>query len=238
MSATETTISHLPSVYHDWTDTEFRTEHARVHAETEIEREWIRQAELLPYESDQAMMQAAELGKVTRVSTGVGFVAIDKLLLWEPSHSDASHKHYYSAPYMDNDVFELMSGIASTWQAEMGSSRSLSITSVGRSLAYQQELGTRPRKLTITGDGNLSSHQVLRAFDIDGCGIAEEADDGSVRKINPRYPGFQPGLIHDGRLVLKDILAQVMADERINCVEELIGTQEHAFHIAVKPVSL
>lgn len=242
MTTVEANTQYLPSVYRDWTDEEFRIEHARVHAETQIEREWIQEAELQPYATDEDIVAAGEAGRLARVSRGSGYIAIEKLRKWDLSRADTNHpehKHHYSAPYVDLDTRDCMEEITSKWQAEMGfSSRYLSISSLGRSEPYQQRLGKQRRKLTITGDGNISSHQVMRAFDIDACGIVEASDDGSLRSINPRFPNFMPNLVADSRDVLRYILIAQARDGRINFVEELPNTQEHCFHVAVKPDSL
>ena len=104
-----------------------------------------------------------------------------------------------------------------------------------RSGEYQARLAAKSRKLTITQEGMVSSHQAGIAFDIDGCGLAEVDDSGGIRKINPRYPGFQPNLVNESRMALLDALRPLQSSGAVNVVEELPGTQEHCFHICVNP---
>lgn len=232
------TSTELPSVYVDWTEAEFKTELERVHDETVIERDWIAQAGLQIYDTDHEIAQLAEAGKLVRVGKGSGYIAIMRLLNWELERSSPDHEYHYSTPFIRHDAFDVLTEVAAKWQAEIGASRHLSVTSLGRSTTYQQRLSQQRRKLTIGGEGNISSHQVLGAFDLDACGLVEESDDGDLRSINPRFPGFQPSLIAESAGVLKDLLQQQARDGRINFVEELPGTQEHCFHVAVKPTCL
>ncbi len=232
------TRTELPSVYVDWTQAEFEAELERVHQETVIEREWIAQAGLQTYATDEEIAQHAEAGKLVRVGKDMGHVAIMRLLKWDLSRSSPDHKYHYSTPFIDHDTYDVLSEISSKWQAELGANRYLSVTSLGRSTSYQERLSQQRRKLTIGGEGNISSHQVMRAFDLDACGLMEETDSGDLRAINPRFPHFQPGLVAESALVIKHLLDEQARQGRINFVEELPGTQEHCFHVAVKPACL
>lgn len=234
---TLTRSQELISVYDKdvFSDSDFQTELDAVHAYTEKERNWIAQANLQPYKTDNEILTEADAGRLVRVSEGVGFLAIQRLRDWDIERSDPTHEFYYSPPYLKPNAFEMLCDITSKWQSELGNSRYLSVTSLVRSTPYQQNLASKNRKLTITGDGMVSSHQVGLAFDIDGCGLVEEDDDGSRRAINPRSPGFRPLLVAESRLVLRHLLADRRTDGQINFVEELPGTQEHCFHVCVKP---
>lgn len=232
------TKTELPSVYADWTDAKFQAELERVHEETVIERLWIDQAELQTYATDAEIVRAAEAGKLLRVGKGAGHIAIMRLLNWDLSRSSPDHEYHYSTPFIDHDTYEVLTEVSTKWQAEMGLNRYLSVTSLGRSTSYQERLSQQRRKLTIVGEGNISSHQVLRAFDLDACGLVEETDASDLRAINPRLPGFLPTLVAESAQVIKYLLEEQARDGRINFVEELPGTQEHCFHVAVKPTNL
>lgn len=231
----------LDSIYDEnaFSDDAFQAELEAVHEATEIERDWINHAELKSYEDDEHILTEAAAGRLVRVGRGSGYMAIARLRGWDVSRSDPSHPEHYSPPFLTPHAFEVLEDVASKWRAEMGASRSLAVTSLVRSAPYQRRLATQSRKLTIrAGDSSnlISTHQVGSAFDIDGCGIYEETDAGEVRSINPRNPTFSPRLMAESRLVL-DHLLRGYADD-INVVEELAGTQQHCFHVAVKPPEL
>lgn len=227
----------LRSVYNkqDFTEAEFSQELQRVHTETSQDRVWLDQYELETYETDSDILQASDRGRLERFVSGAGFLAIDRLAYWDASRSDSTHEYYYSPPFVHPQAAKLGRLVAGKWQAEMGAGRLLSLTSMIRSNQYQKNLANQTRKLTIGEQGKKSSHQAGIALDIDGCGIVEQGDDVKYRKINPRNPGYQAGLVDESRIVLLDILKPLHADGIINLVEELPGTQEHCFHICVNP---
>lgn len=229
--------SGLRTVYHEaeYSDTEFRSELERVHKATEVDRKWLAESDLPTYETDKEICTSFRRGNLERVVEGAGFLAIDRLYKWAPPRSDPGHKFYYSPPFLHPKAAKLGRSVAELWQHEMGDGRMLSFTSMIRSNAYQKKLAKMSRKLTISDEGLLSSHQAGIAFDIDGCGLVETTDRGAIRKINPRNPGFQPGLVNESRMILLDLLTPLHAEGTINMVEELPGTQEHCFHICVNP---
>lgn len=241
MTQLETTLpAGLVSVYDTdaYSDDDFRRDLDEVHVATAVERRWIAEAGLEPYPNDEAILDDAAAGRLVRVSHGVGYIARQFLTDWTPERSGPEHPFHYSPPYVTRQTFELMEDITSRWQGELGESRFLSVTSLVRSTPYQQRLGQQERKLTISQEGELSSHQVGIAFDIDACGIKEANDWGGIRSINPRAPGFNESLIRESRMVLQSILNSEMLAGNLNYVEELPGTQQHCFHIAVKPAPL
>lgn len=232
-------VSVLPSVYDKgvFSEDDFLAERDRVHTETAIERKWLEEAGLEPFTTDAEIMREAEAGRLIRVGHGAGFVAIDRLLNWEPTRSDPSHAWHYSTPHIRPQAFDFLRRIGEDWQSELGASRFLSVTSLARSSAYQNRLKQQERKLTIVDDGDLSSHQGLIAIDLDGCGIKEMSDDGEMRSINPRSPHWNPMLVAESRAVLRNFLDNEVRAGVINYVEELPGTQEHCFHICVNPTA-
>jgi hypothetical protein len=234
---TYSTTSLLPSVYDEgrFSEADFIAERDRVHAETAIEREWMDKAEIESFATDADILEAAEAGQLLRVTRGVGFIAIDRLLNWGPSRSNPDHNFYYSAPYLRPAAAAVLEDLGRNWQDDMGLGRLLSVTSMGRSDEYQAGLRTRNRKLTIVNENERSSHQGLIAFDIDGCGLVEVDDAGEIRKINPRYPDWNPLLVEEGAVVLRHLLARAANDGILNYVEELPGTEEHCFHVCVNP---
>lgn len=229
---------HLNSVYdtNGFSQSAFESELERVERATEIERQWIDQTGLRPYESDDAILHAAEKGELTRVTRGVGFIARQYLRDWTPERSEREHPFYYSPPYVLPQAAAYIQEIAIEWQKEMGLSRYLSITSLVRSVPYQRQLATQERKVTIMRKGYISSHQVGLAFDIDGCGIVEASDTGELQPVNPRSPYFQSGLVSESRTVLRGLLIKSAREGRVNFVEELPATQEHCFHVALNPL--
>ena len=232
------TPSHaLPSVYneHEFSKEDFQIELDRVYQETAIERQWIQDAALPTYATDADILHAASKGKLERVAIGVGFWAIDRLLYWDTSRSDPHHEWHYSVPYLRPEAYEVLMHISGRWQEDMGGNRYTSVTSVGRSDQYMDGLKQRPRKLTIVAPDAISSHQALISIDFDGIGLVEVADDGTVRKINPRSPDWNPVLAAESRDVLRHLLLEQQRRGIINFVEELPGTQEHCFHVCVNP---
>jgi len=232
--------TQLVSVYDEqaYSEADFQNELSDVHVLTGVEREWIEAGGLRPYESDEEILRDAAAGRLVRVAEGAGFIARQYLADWTPDRSDPDHEFHYSPPYLRPAAFDLMRDVADKWQAELGNGRFLSITSLVRSTPYQQRLATKKRKLTIDGEGMISSHQVGVAFDIDGCGIVETDDQGNRRQVNPRAPRFKPTLLAESRYVLRQLLEDRKRDGQINFVEELPETQEHCFHVAVKPQEL
>ncbi len=232
--------THLPSVYdrsvfsHD----DFLNELDRVHVATEVDRMWMMQAGMPHYDTDLDILSAVNDDKLVSVREGIGFIAISRLYNWDISRSDPSHQWHYSPPFVTPHTGRIIENIASIWQEELGTNRYLSLTSMIRSTEYQKRLAAQERKLTITGDGMQSSHQVGIAFDIDGCGLVEAGDNGDRRSINPRYPGYSPRLIEESRIVLRSILDGLDNNGYINYIEELPGTQENCFHVCVKPETL
>lgn len=235
----QTTLSSvgLPSVYDQegFSEEEFQREVITLEFRTEIERHWLAESELEMFPTDEHILAAASLGKLMRINSGGGFVIRDFLNMWEPERSDSSHAFHYSPPFLRKEAAETLSEISDNWQRELGPSRFLSVTSLIRSMEYQQSLATQSRKLTIPDAQGHSSHLAGIAFDIDGCGLKQRSDDGALRSVNPRMPGFDHSLVKESRLVLRHILENNKRDGVINFVEELPGTQEHCFHICVNP---
>lgn len=229
--------SSLPSVYNEgmFSEEDFLVERDRVHAETAIERKWMDEAGVLPYKSDSDILREAEQGRLKRVSQGAGYLAIERLLRWDPGRSNPEHPFHYSTPYLRPLAFDFLRHLGETWQHDMGTSRFLSVTSVARSTEYQDRLRQQARKLTIVEEADMSSHQGLIALDIDGCGIKELSDDGEIRSINPRSAHWNPMLVSESRAVLRHLLDNEVRQGTINYVEELPDTQEHCFHICVNP---
>lgn len=238
MSRAATFSSALPSAYDPeaYSDEQFSAELARVHAETEIERLWIEEAGLSPFADDQEILDRARSGQLVRVGRGVGYVARQMLRDWEPARTNPDHKFHYSPPYLGVDAFTKLEELAEAWQSEMGSSRLLSITSLARSTPYQRRIAKIYRKLTITDDDKLSSHQVGLAFDIDSQGIVRLEDDGTAVAVNPRNSRYHAGLVNESRHVIRDILTDQKDRGFINFVEELPGTQNGCFHVCVNPI--
>lgn len=228
----------LSSVYDKdaYSSSDFESELASVEQATAVEREWIAAKDMRPYVSDKQILNEAASGHLVRVASGIGYIARQYLRDWAPERADPSHEFHYSPPFVRPEVKDYIDEIGKEWQLEMGACRSLSITSLVRSIPYQRNLALQDRKLTIVSEDKLSSHQVGLAFDVDGCGIVEEDESGNLRAINPRTPSYDHSLVSESRLVLKSILSNGMFTGRINFVEELPGTQQHCFHVALNPL--
>ncbi|MEO8862931.1 MAG: DUF5715 family protein [Candidatus Saccharimonadales bacterium] len=225
----------LPSVYTDFTDVEFEAELDFVRSATAIERSWISGSGLNPYEEDSDVLEAVSSGELVRVSNGIGFVAIDRLAMWNPTHSDPGHEFFYSPPYLREIAARGVMKISELWQQSIGPDKMLSITSLARSQTYQDNLSKRQRKLTFRNDNFTSSHVYGLAADFDGCGLKLIDDKGVTSSFNPRNPGYDPDLMAEPRIVLRQILRSMKGQDVLNYVEELSGTQEHCFHVAFNP---
>lgn len=225
-----------PSVYEDFSDQDFNTELSRVVEQTGIERQWLAIDAAEPYQTDGEILADALSGKLQRVSQGLGYMVISKLAHWDPARSETAHPYYYSPPFLKPAAHDFLKSVAAKWQAEMGPSRSLAVTSLARSLRYQTELATRPRKITISSPEMSSSHTAGWAFDIDGCGLYQSDDNGVAKALNPRMDGYNRSLAIESGIVLKDVLMNgARSHGDVNVVEELPGTQEHCFHVCVRP---
>lgn len=231
------TRTDLPSVYDEgaFSSSDFSAELADVQQQTAIERAWIRDYGVQTYDSDHEIIRAAERGQLVKVGQGAGYMAIQKLLHWEIDRTDPTHPWHYSAPYLRPEASDLLKRIGNAWQDDMGEKRYLSVTSMVRSAAYQRRLTQQFRKLTVASETGMSSHQAGLAFDIDGIGLKEIGDDGDTKSINPRFPQWNPRLAAEGQMILRILLDEELRQGNINYVEELPGTQEHCFHICVKP---
>lgn len=229
----------LPSVYdeREYPEEKFQAELSRVHAATAIERLWIAQAELLAYTTDAEILEDVQAGVLSRVHGDGSFVVRQMLRDWTPERSDPQHQFHYSPPFLRVGALKILERVAAAWQEEMGNSRLLSVTSLVRSAPYQRRIANMPRKITIQDEDELSSHQVGLAFDFDSQGIVQTQNDGSLRPINPRAPGFQPTLIAESREVLRWLLDREMHEGQINYVEELPGTQNGCFHVCANPLT-
>lgn len=237
-----TITSPLPTVYdpETFSQAEFTSELQRVHDETAIDRQWLEEYALPLYESDKDILEAAERGRLTNVAKGSGFIAIDRLTQWTPERSNPQHPLHYSPPYVLKGVDVIMNRIGEKYQGELGVNRFPSFTSGIRSGQYQNGLGQRYRKLTITDPDEHSSHEGGIAFDFAGSGLFELNDRGLPVRINgnPDNGLYVPSLIADSNTFLKLLLDEEQRDGTIRYVEELPGTQENAFHVCVNPAAL
>lgn len=225
----------LPSVYTHFSDDQFAVELARVEAETSIEREWIESAGLRPFRSDAEIVDLADTGELVRISSGGGYVLRKFLEYWEPERSNPDHEFHYSPPYLRHDTAELNGAITEAWRHATDDEAALSITSLSRSVPYQRALSRKNRKLTISSEGFISSHQVGLALDYDACGFFVRQPDGLLVPHNPRIEGYDPERALYLRDALRDVLFGFARAGVVNVVEELPGTQEHVFHVAARP---
>lgn len=228
----------LPSVYdrEAFSEEDFQAELQRIHDETAIDRQWMDEVELPTFETDDDILEAAKAGRLTEIRQGVGFIAIDRMLYWEPDRSNPEHKWHYSPPMVLPGVADVIQGLAGIYQEDMGESHLFSVTSAIRSRAYQARLAKQDRKLTIVSPDQDSSHLPGLAFDIDGCGL-NQVNDGQITKINPNpEAGFwDPRRVLESQLVVRAMLASWQARDVLHYVEEARGTRQHCFHVCVNP---
>ena len=230
----------LPSVYSDFTAEDFRAELDRVLKATAVEREWMAEANPETYIDDYAIRQAVRDEKLAHIGWGVGFVTIPKLFNWTIERSDPDHEFHYSAPYAVPEVAAAIGAIGLEWARRYRKSDeyTLSISSLIRSEAYQKRLAEKHNKVTVPADVGMSSHVPGWAWDIDGCGLYRRSQTQTFQPIHPRVPGVYRECVADvreSREVLREILNRWQELGVVNVVEELIGTQQHSFHVCVNP---
>lgn len=230
-----TALRPFQPIFREYSPAEFQAELARVEDETAIERQYMDELDVKPFQTDDDILNLAELGKMQRVTQGIGYIAIQRLLNWGPERSNPEHQWFYSPNYLRPHAFDVMEGIGAAWQGELGESRFLSITSAARSMEYMGVLQSRPDALTIKSPGLLSSHVMGWSFDIDGCGLVETNDDGNMTPINPRFSGYNPSLAHESTTILRDILREQQRAGLINFVEEMPETTRQCFHVCALP---
>ena len=207
-------LDTLPSVYRDFSESEFSAELKRVESATEVERQWIEDAGLTTYRNDEQIMEGVEAGKLERVLGSRAFDLIERLKLWGDERSDPNHEFHYSPPFLRPRALNLLEHITIEWQQEAGDNSKLSVTSLIRSDEYQDRLRTRDKKLTIASEGLISSHQAGIAFDIDGCGLIIKDEEGKWVPMNPRTEQYDFSRAQDSAELLEEVLKCINSERR------------------------
>jgi hypothetical protein len=241
-------VKDLRSYRLDFTNEEFEAEQARIITATEIERQWTKN--LIPYKTDQEILQDVYNHSLQKIIPCPGLMPIQRLIEWDEQRSNPTHKYYYSPPYLRRDAADVLNFIATAWNI-LQRQRSepyifLPVTSMVRGHVYQQNLTERTeRKIAVdTKQGFSSSHEFGLAFDIDANGIYRFYPDRPVNEalvaINPRRSAVfdkQAALIGKTRQDLVGILQWLSNRKIINVVEEVPHTQEWCFHVCVNPMA-
>lgn len=244
----------------DFDQEAFDKEMANVIANTAIEREWTEASGFEPFGSDEEILAASARGEAMRVSDGIGFLAIQRLGQWEPERSNPEHPFRYSPPYLRKEAAQVLFYIAHKWARTLVWDHRLAVTSMARSLPYQQRLGDTEGKLAISPEVGLSTHVYGLAFDIDACGLYTSKNIGPLKYLakdpeniyspddmdvydrfiaaNPRMDTRHTGAVVLGHEVLLEILDGLVNKGQINVAEEFAGTTNNCFHVAVNPLAL
>lgn len=246
--------------YDDEFDTAaFEQEMSELIDTTAIERQWTAESGLRPFGSDEEILEAEAKGQLVRVSEGVGFLAIQRQGHWTPERSDPEHPFHYSPPFLRPEAARMLRYIGHAWARQLGCGwpHRLPVTSMSRSLPYQERLGETEGKLAISPDIGLSTHVYGLAFDIDACGLyiskgispfeylakdldnIHSHDDMDVYErfmaANPRMHDEHANTVALGHSVLLEILEELADHDQINVAEEFAGTTNNCFHVAVNP---
>ncbi len=226
---------YIPCVYTDWSVEEQELEMARVHDATAVEREWIQEAGLKPFMSDQEIIdQAADLA-LRRVGVGVGYVPIQRLRDWSLDRSNPSHQYHYSPPVLRQDAMQMLGLISHNWSKRFGAAFALPVTSTARSYPYQVNISSQEGKVAIDPDEGLSSHLFALSFDIDAFGLYKRNGAEVYAPTNPFINPADAEIIRASRDHLREIL-ETRSGTDINFVEENEGTRQHVFHVCTRPV--
>ncbi len=228
---------------------------------TAIERQWTAESGLQPFGSDIEIIEAYANGKLSHVTQGVGFLAIQRLGHWNTDRSNTEHPFHYSPPFLRPEAAMMLRYIGHVWARRFGSGwpHRLAVTSMSRSLPYQGRLGETQGKLAISPDIGLSTHVYGLAFDLDACGmylskdlspfeyLAKDLDNIHSKDdldmyerfvaANPRMNPEHANTVALGHTVLLEILEELADKEQINIAEEFAGTTNNCFHVAVNPAA-
>lgn len=233
--------AELPSAYNkaNYSDEQYAAERARVLAELATEQQWVEDADLGSYATDPDILLDVSVDRLTMVTHGVGFLATSKLRYWAPSHSNPAHHLHYSPPALALPAARMLQSIGREWNMRAPRTAPdllLSVTSMTRSELYQHALVTK------AGDRKLaapkSTHTTGYAFDLDACGMYLQGPLGGVEGINPRNPNRYDAMaeaIAEARARLRAVLAEQEEVGTLHAIEELPGTQQHVFHVAINP---
>lgn len=233
------TVDSLPCVYTELNQAYFECELKRVYAETEIERQWLDGYQLPTFDTDQDILNEVQYGRLRRVFAGVGYKPIMNLDKWEPSRSDADHEFHYSPPYLRPEAIAMLGLIGHNWARrlpEISMNHAIPVTSLVRSLEYQQRLSKMAGKITIKSDDGSSSHLAAISFDMDARGLYVRKGVGSdfVPVSINNNPDSRDAIM-TSRAVLREVLEEQQQTGAINYVEELAGTNQHVFHVCTRP---
>ncbi len=232
-------VDSLPCVYTELDQAYFECELKRVYAETEIERQWLEEYELPVFDSDQDILAEVRRGGLRRVYSGVGYEPRMYLDEWEPSRSDADHEFHYSPPYLRPEAIAMLGLIGHNWARrlpEISMNHAIPVTSLVRSLEYQQRLSKMAGKITIKSDDGLSSHLAAISFDLDARGLYARKGVGSdFAPVNINNNPDSRNTIMTSQAVLREVLEEQQQTGAINYVEELAGTNQHVFHVCTRP---
>lgn len=232
-------LPQLPCVYKDLDQAYFERELERVYVETEIERQWLEEYVLPVFGTDQDILAEVTRGRLRRVFSGVGYKPIMNLDKWEPSRSDADHEFHYSPPYLRLEAIAILGLIGHNWARrlpEISMNHAIPVTSLVRSLEYQQRLSKMAGKITIKSDDGPSSHLAAISFDLDARGLfAREGVGSDFAPVNINNNPDSRDAIMTSQAVLREVLEEQKQTGAINYVEELAGTNQHVFHVCTRP---
>ncbi len=212
-------------------DEEVSQELHRIRTETEVDRTWMEATKLQPFHDRTAILQSVVSGELEKVVKTVGITPIARLRTLQPD---------YSEPLLRPRVADVARQVGRTWFEHVGVDEdgiwSLSVTSMVRSVAYQREIASQPRKPAVDPkNGEHSSHEFGYAFDLDGAGLYLHGDEGP-QGIHPRTEHDFHAKIQSGRDTLREILSDLASNEIVNVCEEVPGTQQWCFHVCVNPL--
>jgi hypothetical protein len=209
--------------------------------EIDIERQWYKN---IPSFTTIAAMKKAEMeGTLSKVVGNSNYLPILRL------RNPELHEKF--PPFVLTEAKELLDEIGEKWRTEVKKAGfsdkiQLAVSSLSRTVSYQKAL-VKAGKLADPE----SVHTKGAAFDIDASGYyldgtpinarntEQEGYDKAFKDLgasdgSPRfgdYALYEPK-VHE---ILKDILNEMMTEEKLHFVHEFPGTKNDVFHVCLNP---